>query len=197
MTASNWKVRRQDIEYSAANFEELLEWVRRGKVAPSDYVFNPVLERWMYASEVKELVFVPSSAPKRTSPIALGCLVLLLLVGIGAVVENSKSVNPPDTTTLDAAMKKIDEAAVSRLGQHFYSSYEIQGDWVVIHINPAVWDSMSNSQQRQLCDILGNATFIKGTHLSGASLMVNQTLIGHVVRAGNLQRFSPALDSLK
>jgi hypothetical protein len=54
---SAWKLRRGNQE-SDLDLATLLELARSGRVLSSDYVFNPVLMRWMYAKEVEELAHV-------------------------------------------------------------------------------------------------------------------------------------------
>jgi hypothetical protein len=50
-----WIVQRDGNETSVPNTESLKGWAKRGGVKPSDLVFHPVLQRWMYAQDVLEL----------------------------------------------------------------------------------------------------------------------------------------------
>ncbi len=155
---------------------------------------------------------ITKSGRQRGPAVALVILVLFLTILAISAIETvndlksgrdpsaSSSASRPRATAIESdprALTRLDDFTVAQMGQHLYTSYQIQGDWVVIHINPSLWDSMSAGQQRQLCDIFGKGTFMQAMNLSGAQLMVNETLIGNVVRAGGLQRFSPALESLK
>jgi len=52
---ADWKLRRGDSEWPIESIAMLQEWARSGRVSTSDYVFNPILEKWMYAEDLKEL----------------------------------------------------------------------------------------------------------------------------------------------
>jgi hypothetical protein len=53
MTA--WKIRRGDEETEIASTDELRAMVRSGHLRKDQYVFNPVLNQWLYARDVAEL----------------------------------------------------------------------------------------------------------------------------------------------
>lgn len=50
-----FKLRRGETDFDVPNLATLVEWARAGRVAPTDYVYNPTLERWVYAREMGEL----------------------------------------------------------------------------------------------------------------------------------------------
>jgi len=64
MTAE-WKLKRGDEEYVVPNVAKLREWAVEGRVLKDDYVFNPVLGRWMYARELGELAATATFKPKK------------------------------------------------------------------------------------------------------------------------------------
>jgi len=57
---SEWKVKRDETEFTVENTQMLRDWAKQGLIAPTDYVYNPTLQRWMYAREVAELQQVAS-----------------------------------------------------------------------------------------------------------------------------------------
>jgi hypothetical protein len=66
MAEEEWIVRIGETEYRPGSFEALAAWYRERRVQPYHYVFNPVLKRWMYASEVRELTYASVRNPVRT-----------------------------------------------------------------------------------------------------------------------------------
>ena len=52
---AEWKIRVGDVVVKAASIAELREWVREKRLLPENYVFHPVLERWMYVKDLEEL----------------------------------------------------------------------------------------------------------------------------------------------
>lgn len=97
----DWKLRRGDSEWPIESIAMLQEWATSGRVTGSDYVFNPILEKWMYAEEVIELRALiantghsrkPSSAQVATSgaavprktPLAIG--IIIVVVGIALII---------------------------------------------------------------------------------------------------------------
>jgi|SRR5581483_4697730 len=50
-----WKLRRNNAEMPIGGTGELQQLVRDGKVLESDYVWNPILEKWLYARDVAEV----------------------------------------------------------------------------------------------------------------------------------------------
>jgi hypothetical protein len=84
---ADWKVRRDKEEWPAPDAAMIRQWAELGKVLPSDYVYNPVLDKWMYAREVAEISGVFESKKARSdlenlnkSSMGLGCLGFLLLL---------------------------------------------------------------------------------------------------------------------
>jgi hypothetical protein len=66
----------------------LHEHARAGRIVPSDYVFNPTLDRWMYAREMAELeqglaVRAGSAAPTKQTNWALALFVAAIMTGAG------------------------------------------------------------------------------------------------------------------
>lgn len=93
---AEWKIRRGDDEFTAPDVETLRGWAAEGRVVGSDYVMNPMLNRWMYASEAVELAGIYSRHAatatanhwNRTSfaVAALGFLLLFLYPLAGGIV---------------------------------------------------------------------------------------------------------------
>jgi hypothetical protein len=84
---AEWKIKRGDEEFSAADLETLKKWAKQGRVKPEDYVLNPVLEEWMYARDAAELEGIFSKQKDKSSASQLnrvswllGLLGLLMLV---------------------------------------------------------------------------------------------------------------------
>ena len=67
---SEWIVRIGDRDYPVDGLQQLQAWTAEGRVQPSDYVYHPTLERWLYAKEVEELrgVFPPPPAARPVAP---------------------------------------------------------------------------------------------------------------------------------
>lgn len=57
-TSESWKTRAFGVEVEVTGPEHLRELAESGDIQPSDYVFNPVLQRWMYARDVEEIADV-------------------------------------------------------------------------------------------------------------------------------------------
>lgn len=100
--ADEWKVKRGDQEWLVPDSATLQVWAREKRVLPDDYVFNPVLQRWMYAREAGELATSFAAAVSGpflctncgyTGPSvrvvpgsnAVGCLLLILFVIPGLI----------------------------------------------------------------------------------------------------------------
>lgn len=58
-----WSVRTAQGDFRAGSIAELVDWLRLGRVKTSDYVWHPVLSRWMYVGELQELVGVDLTPP--------------------------------------------------------------------------------------------------------------------------------------
>lgn len=76
---SAWKIRRGDTEYPVAGVDQLREWAAAGNVGPDDYVWNPILEKWMYARDTAE---VGPILTRRKSSGGMKLGVLMILFGI-------------------------------------------------------------------------------------------------------------------
>ena len=80
-----WKVRRGNDEFPVDGVETLKQWANLGRIAESDYIYNPILGRWMYARELAEIAgyfqrkeeVAKNENLNRTSW-GLGCLGLLV-----------------------------------------------------------------------------------------------------------------------
>jgi hypothetical protein len=88
---SRWKAKRGSEELSFEDVGMLREHARQGKVGRSDYVFNPILEKWMYAADVLELreAFTTPSAKPRMGNVeatAIGCAFVVAVVFVGWLV---------------------------------------------------------------------------------------------------------------
>lgn len=79
---SGWKMRRGDDEYPVESVDALRAWAAEGRIAADDYVYNPILDKWMYAKEVAEFggVFHPGRTQARE-----GCGIGILLMIVGGV----------------------------------------------------------------------------------------------------------------
>jgi hypothetical protein len=66
---AEWKVRRGDSELPVESVARLQEWARSGRLSSSDYIFNPILEKWMYAEDVLEIrpLFTHTATSQNTS----------------------------------------------------------------------------------------------------------------------------------
>lgn len=88
---ADWKLRRGEQEWRVKDAGMLKEWVSQGKIESSDYVFNPILNKWMYATEVAEIreLFRPGTSYK-------GCQIALLLAGVPLVWFIFRTITPND-----------------------------------------------------------------------------------------------------
>jgi hypothetical protein len=50
-----WKVKRGQDEYPCPDTPTLKQWASQGLIAVDDYIFNPVLNQWLYARDVAEI----------------------------------------------------------------------------------------------------------------------------------------------
>jgi hypothetical protein len=51
----NWKHRRDSQETTIDSVATLKQWATEGRIQRDDYVFNPVLEQWLYAKDTVEI----------------------------------------------------------------------------------------------------------------------------------------------
>jgi hypothetical protein len=72
----DWAVRIDNHDYPAENLDMVRAWAREGRLKSSHYVFNPTLQKWMYARDVEELrsdVSTTVSVPKGSTHICTTC----------------------------------------------------------------------------------------------------------------------------
>jgi len=50
-----WKLRADDKELTAADTATLKKWVTEGTILPEHCAFHPVLQKWMYVSDIEEI----------------------------------------------------------------------------------------------------------------------------------------------
>ena len=68
---AEWQIKRGESQFAAPDLETLEAWARTGNVVQTDYVFNPILQQWMYAKDLGELQAVfgkPESAGRERQP---------------------------------------------------------------------------------------------------------------------------------
>ena len=141
--------------------------------------------------------------PRKTSPATWGCLVFLILAGIGAYISSEMAEPQPTAASASSvprdekALEKLNELVRKQMGRNLYTSYRVEGTAAIIQLNPALWNRLSTSEQRQLCDIVGRGTFMEAMGLTIARLRVNETTVGRVVRVSGSQSFEPELQSLR
>jgi hypothetical protein len=51
----SWKVRRGTEKFPVRDETMLREWANTDRIRADDHVFNPVLEKWMYAPDVAQI----------------------------------------------------------------------------------------------------------------------------------------------
>jgi hypothetical protein len=83
---AEWRIKRGEEEFIAPDTVTLQEWAKSQRVRPDDYVFNPTLQRWMYARDAAELQPIFTSEQSRGAAehynqvsLGLGCLGVVLL----------------------------------------------------------------------------------------------------------------------
>lgn len=91
-----WKVSIQGTQHEARDLDELKAWYREGRLPRDAYIFHPVLQRWMYPSELEELrepAAVPAPQDANRSSIwrtkisgCGGCLLLILFFMLSGLV---------------------------------------------------------------------------------------------------------------
>jgi hypothetical protein len=50
-----WKIKRGDQEFTCGSADTLRQWAGDGRIQREDYVFNPVMEKWLYAKDTAEI----------------------------------------------------------------------------------------------------------------------------------------------
>jgi len=50
-----WKIKRGSEEFACDSVDTLKQWASQGRICREDYVFNPVLNQWLYARDAAEL----------------------------------------------------------------------------------------------------------------------------------------------
>jgi hypothetical protein len=74
-----WQVKRgETIIVESVEVTALREWASKGNLAPDDYVFNPILNQWMYAKDAAEL----SGVFRRRSHFGCGLAIAMLLLAV-------------------------------------------------------------------------------------------------------------------
>lgn len=109
-----WKIRVGDSEFVARTDDELKQWYREGRIPPESYVFHPLLQKWSYARDLEELRALPQPAPKKkTTPATWGCLILLILAGIGAYISSEVAGPTPEPSAEAKKQQEEDEKRVN------------------------------------------------------------------------------------
>lgn len=127
---------------------------------------------------------------------------LIIIIGVVAII------GPLLVATVQAQTKAIPKKEHNRLdqlkrsttiqGQPFILSYSIQEASAHVRLNPRLWNALSPSEQRQICDTLAATDVWKTMGLLNAYLYVNQTHIGRIGPnwSGGFE-FKPKLRSLE
>lgn len=80
---SEWRVRRGNEEWPTKGIEELQDWAKSGNVRPEDYVWNPILQKWLYAKDVAELEgFLPDLEKVRATDQATRAAIGVAVAGL-------------------------------------------------------------------------------------------------------------------
>jgi hypothetical protein len=83
---TGWLLKRGSEEYPIPGGpEELQRWAIAGKVRAEDYVYNPVLEKWMYARDTAEVAGILQNMTKGAATRS-GCGLGILLMILGGVI---------------------------------------------------------------------------------------------------------------
>ena len=91
MDDENWKTRQPDgAEQTIGTLAALKEWASAGRIVKTDYVWNPIVQRWQLAADTIELTGIVGGVRGVSSQRHLfGCALAMLLFGvIGAVLFN-------------------------------------------------------------------------------------------------------------
>ena len=130
------------------------------------------------------------------------CVIFVIVVMVGFLVGPTltppaapAAVVEPPTKSLSAGVDEFNALTRRTMGSNLFESYRVKGDVIVLHVNPQLWNRLSNGEQRQLCDVVAHAAFLQNQRLSLARLMVMKTTIGRI--AVETQQFRPELASLE
>src|SRR5437899_1087898 len=86
---ADWIFRIDNTDYPVESIDELRDKVRDGELHASHYVYNPTLQKWLYARDIEELkpAFDARSSPRQPSrlnkSLPLWSIVVILL-SVGA-----------------------------------------------------------------------------------------------------------------
>lgn len=84
---SAWKIKRDDTEFTAPDVATLRKWAAQGRVLPTDYVHNPILNQWMYAKDAQELTATFAARnPNRSSAASNSCGLAVVLFIVAAIL---------------------------------------------------------------------------------------------------------------
>ena len=82
-----WKLKKAEEEFMCPDVATLKQWGKEGRISIDDYVFNPILNQWLYAKDVAELQGYFSQTKKqgqakqlKSISIALGLISLPFLL---------------------------------------------------------------------------------------------------------------------
>ena len=80
-----WTVKVNDTEYNAPSTEILRQWYSEGRLTTASYIFHPLMQKWMYATEVEELREL--MRPVRSWSPGVAALLSLLIPGAGQIYK--------------------------------------------------------------------------------------------------------------
>lgn len=52
---TDWVVKVSEAEYRARSIDEVKEWYSERRISDENYVFHPILQKWMYVKDLEEL----------------------------------------------------------------------------------------------------------------------------------------------
>lgn len=93
---TGFKVKHNGQELATSDIEELKEWLHKGRIALTDYAYNPILKKWMYVRELAEIESIVKQKDSSTQAnqynqmsfvfAGLGLLMLFILPIAGVVL---------------------------------------------------------------------------------------------------------------